>query len=86
MPSLVVTANDATNGPRDLCRSPPLATLQGVNGVEYTRDDSDRVVDLEDDGLPVLPDQTRDDTDRGWGERSYSNDDRLIEDRPPHWS
>ncbi|GLH95562.1 hypothetical protein [Phytohabitans aurantiacus] len=57
-----------------------------MNGVEYTRDDSDRVVDLEDDGLPVLPDQTRDDTDRGWGERSYSNDDRLIEDRPPHWS
>ena len=25
------------------------------------------------------------DTERGWGERSYDNDDRLLEDRPPHW-
>jgi hypothetical protein len=54
--------------------------------VEYARDDSDRVVELEDDDQPVLPDQTRDDTDRGWGERSSSNDDRLLDDRPPHWS
>jgi hypothetical protein len=37
----------------------------------------------------VLPEQTRDDTDEGWGERpdadANSNDERLIEDRPPHW-
>jgi len=33
----------------------------------------------------VLPDQTRDDTDEGWGEENASNDDRLREDRPPHW-
>jgi hypothetical protein len=51
--------------------------------------DDDRIVDLDDDG-PVLPDQTRDDTDHGWGgsawsDRSWSNDDRLREDRPPHW-
>lgn len=51
--------------------------------------DDDRVVEL-DDEAPVLPDQTSDDTDRGWGtsawaDQSWSNDDRLIEDRPPHW-
>ncbi len=50
--------------------------------------DDERTVDLIDDDLPVLPDQTSDDTDRGWGEYvagSGSNDDRLLEDRPPHW-
>ena len=48
----------------------------------------ERLVDLSDDGLPdtpVLPESTRDDTDAGWGERSASNDDRLLADRPPHW-
>ncbi|MEO3858803.1 hypothetical protein [Acrocarpospora sp. B8E8] len=45
-----------------------------------------RPVDLFDDGLPVLPDQTVDDTDHGWGEwRGDDDDARLIEDRPPHW-
>jgi hypothetical protein len=48
--------------------------------------DSEREVDFESEEAPVLPDQTRDDTERGWGERSYENDDRLLEDRPPHWS
>jgi hypothetical protein len=35
----------------------------------------------------VLPEQTRDDTDEGWGERpdANTNDERLLEDRPPHW-
>lgn len=51
--------------------------------------DDDRVVDLSDDGgLDILPDQTRDDTDTGWGERrsSASEDDRrLLDERPPHW-
>jgi hypothetical protein len=37
------------------------------------------------DTAPVMPTQTRDDTDAGWGERDRSNDDRLVEDRPPHW-
>jgi hypothetical protein len=37
------------------------------------------------DDLVILPDQTRDDTDAGWGERGGSNDDRLLADRPPHW-
>jgi hypothetical protein len=33
----------------------------------------------------VLPEQTRDDTDEGWGEHPSSNDERLLADRPPHW-
>ncbi|MFB4307847.1 hypothetical protein [Actinomadura sp. GTD37] len=48
--------------------------------------DDDRTVDLDDD-LEILPDQTSDDTDVGWGEwrRGDDNDARLLEDRPPHW-
>ncbi|GHJ50392.1 hypothetical protein Cs7R123_77340 [Catellatospora sp. TT07R-123] len=46
--------------------------------------DDDRIVEL-DDEVAVLPEQTRDDTDRHWGERSWTNDDRLLDDRPPHW-
>lgn len=49
-----------------------------------TGPDDDRVVELDDD-TPVLPEQTREDTDRGWGERSWDNDDRLLNERPPHW-
>jgi hypothetical protein len=49
--------------------------------------EDDREVDLSgDDDLPVLATQTRDDTDHGWGEHSDSNDQRLLEDKPPHWS
>lgn len=44
----------------------------------------DRRVDLTDD-YRVLPDQSVDDTDRGWGELPRSNDDRLLAERPPHW-
>ena len=35
----------------------------------------------------VLPDQTSDDTDRGWGEHPDDEDDdeRLIREKPPHW-
>ncbi len=47
-----------------------------------------RPVDLFDEGLSVLPDQTSDDTDLGWGEwrsDADSDDARLIEERPPHW-
>ncbi|MCW2918624.1 MAG: hypothetical protein JWN52_6692 [Actinomycetia bacterium] len=49
--------------------------------------DDDRQVDLADDGeLEILPDQTRDDTDMGWGEWSEADDDaRFLEDKPPHW-
>lgn len=47
--------------------------------------DDDRTVDLVDDDFVVLPEQTFDDTDRGWGERPTSNDDWLLAERPPHW-
>jgi hypothetical protein len=47
--------------------------------------DENRTVDLTDDDFLVLPDQTFDDTDRGWGDRRTSNDDRLLAERPPHW-
>ena len=46
--------------------------------------DEEREVPL-DDGGPVLPEQTRDDTDEGWGEHRSGNDDRLLDERPPHW-
>ncbi|HEY7483239.1 MAG TPA: hypothetical protein VH912_02140 [Streptosporangiaceae bacterium] len=47
--------------------------------------DDDRYVDLFDDGLEILPDQTRDDTDAGWGELPSDDDSGLFEERPPHW-
>jgi hypothetical protein len=35
---------------------------------------------------PVLPVQSREDTDAGWGEPAEPDDDeRLFRDRPPHW-
>jgi len=46
--------------------------------------DEDREVLLTDE-LVILPDQTSDDTDAGWGERPVRNDDRLLAERPPHW-
>lgn len=49
--------------------------------------DDERPVDLADDDLEILPDQTRDDTDTGWGgwHSSDADEARLLEDRPPHW-
>ncbi|MEU6035124.1 MULTISPECIES: hypothetical protein [Actinomadura] len=47
--------------------------------------DDERVVDLADDELEILPDQTTDDTDTGWGEWRGDDDSRLLDDRPPHW-
>jgi hypothetical protein len=46
--------------------------------------DDDRTVDFSDD-LEILPDQTRDDTDEGWGDWRESDDSYLLEERPPHW-
>jgi hypothetical protein len=35
---------------------------------------------------PLLPEQSREDTDAGWGEYTEPGDDeRLRLDRPPHW-
>ena len=36
---------------------------------------------------PVLPMQSKEDTDAGWGERPEPEDDeRLYRERPPHWA
>lgn len=48
------------------------------------RRDEDREVVLAED-VEILPDQTRDDTDAGWGERFGTSDERYYEERPPHW-
>lgn len=53
-------------------------------GTRGARGDDDRAVDLSED-FKVLPEQTSDDTDSGWGERSGGNDDWLLAERPPHW-
>ncbi|MFV2103319.1 hypothetical protein [Micromonospora sp. LOL_024] len=55
-------------------------TIQDPGG----RGDEDRSLDLSDDFV-VLPEQTADDTDQGWGERAVGNDDWLLAERPPHW-
>jgi hypothetical protein len=37
---------------------------------------------------PILPAQSREDTDVGWGDyrdRDDDDDDHLLRDRPPHW-
>jgi hypothetical protein len=35
---------------------------------------------------PILPTQSREDTDVGWGDYAdRDDDDRLLRDRPPHW-
>ena len=34
---------------------------------------------------PLLPEQSREDTDAAWGEYPERADDRLYRDRPPHW-
>ena len=53
---------------------------------ELERDADARTVDFDSEETPLLPEQTRDDTERGWGSSGVdSNDDRLLEDRPPHW-
>jgi hypothetical protein len=56
------------------------------NGWTDTRPslDDEREVDLAED-LVILPDSTADDTDEGGGEPRTTNDDRLLDDRPPHW-
>jgi hypothetical protein len=38
------------------------------------------------DDKPVLPEQSQEDTDAGWGEQPESDDDECFRrDRPPHW-
>ncbi|KWW98990.1 hypothetical protein [Carbonactinospora thermoautotrophica] len=33
---------------------------------------------------PLLPEQTSDDTDAGWGDREQDDLERLLRERPPH--
>jgi hypothetical protein len=52
--------------------------------------DGDREVPMsEERDIVVLPDQTLDDSDEGWGDRHGDDDrdseERLLADRPPHW-
>jgi hypothetical protein len=56
-----------------------------VDSLGSAPSDENRTVDLIDDDEILLPDQTRDDTDLGWGEHTGSNDERLLDERPPHW-
>lgn len=39
------------------------------------------------DDPELLPEQTSDDTDRGWGEHPDDRDDdeRITREKPPHW-
>jgi hypothetical protein len=48
--------------------------------------DGERTVDFDSEEAPLLPEQTREDTERGWGDSDDTNDDRLYDDRPPHWA
>jgi hypothetical protein len=59
----------------------PASMLAGVNPANPPDPpDPDRAED------PVVPTQSREDTDVGWGEvPEPSDDDRFYRDRPPHW-
>ncbi|MFS8479343.1 MAG: hypothetical protein FWJ93_10390 [Micromonosporaceae bacterium] len=53
--------------------------------MQVRHSDDDRVVELGEEDLEVLPDHG-DDADTGWG--AYHHDDhadRLWDERPPHW-
>ena len=54
-----------------------VASLEGVSEGQGYDDGDDE----------VLPDQTSDDTDRGWGEQpdDADDDERLLREKPPHW-
>lgn len=54
---------------------------------EQEEPDEDITPAPEPPALRRTPEQTRDDTDRGWGERPDEDEhDRwLREQRPPHW-
>ncbi|MDA1362919.1 hypothetical protein O1R50_25115 [Glycomyces luteolus] len=64
-----------------------------VSDGERPVSDDLRSVELDED-FSVLPDQTSDDTDRGWGEAPVrrprksafsARDLDLLAERPPHW-
>jgi hypothetical protein len=59
------------------------------DGVGPGAADQSRAEPAEPIGAPavrMLPAQSREDTDAGWGDyRDPDDDDRLLRDRPPHW-
>jgi hypothetical protein len=82
---LTFTDGTADGGRRSRRRGLTLVPVDILD--EPERDaDAERTVDFDAEEAPLLTDQTRDDTERGWGEIESSNDDRLLEDRPPHWA
>jgi hypothetical protein len=54
---------------------PPAASPESPTGQPSPRAGSE----------PMLPEQSREDTDAAWGEYPESARDRLYRDRPPHW-
>ena len=84
MGELTFTDGTAGGGRLPRGRGPTLLVVSILDEPDHDHD-AEREVDFESEEAPVLPDQTRDDTQRGWGERGYETDDRLLEDRPPHW-
>ena len=84
MGELTFTDGTAEGGRRPQRRGHTLVAVDILD--EPERDsDAEREVDFESEEAVILPDQTRDDTERGWGELGGTNDDRLLDDRPPHW-
>jgi signal peptidase II len=68
-------ATTASAGPAPALRTSMLAAVTAANPPEPDRDED-----------PVVPPQSREDTDVGWGEvPEPSDDERLFQDRPPHW-
>lgn len=56
----------------------------GDGGTEGPREVAGRVADGRPE--PVVATRSADDSDVGWGDRETgSNDDRLHQDKPPHW-
>jgi len=59
---------------------------EGADEVPQRPEVRPRTGDRAGDEASVLSDRSADDTDLGWGERRPdSNDDRLRQDKPPHW-
>jgi hypothetical protein len=59
-------------------------TMPPETGPEPTADDNERPAPAP--SVPLLPTQSREDTDAGWGDYGdRDDDDRLLRDRPPHW-
>lgn len=59
----------------------------GVRGLDHREGEDGAVSSGPEDDAPVLPEQTRDDTDDGWGSsgRDGAADEWYERERPPHW-